>query len=182
MTTCNGLTGVLIVDDDPIVRLVASSLFTSIGADHVHCASNGQEAIAWFDEFGSSIEFILCDLNMPEMDGLQLLRHFGERKYGGALVLLSGENSTVLDMSRRLAVQHRLNLIDVLNKPLDAKKLEGLIRSPKFAVPSEPKASEPRISACDLDKAIADGRIMPFFNPRSVLKPTKSSALRRSRV
>jgi two-component system chemotaxis response regulator CheY len=61
---------VLVVDDSSSLRAVVSQLLTEAGY-HVSTASGAAEALACLD--GKKIGLILCDLHMPEMDGLQLI-------------------------------------------------------------------------------------------------------------
>lgn len=62
---------VLVVDDEPISRQVAAHTLESAGYC-VHEASNGREALEIL--LSSSIELVVCDWSMPEMDGLELCR------------------------------------------------------------------------------------------------------------
>ena len=63
---------VLVVDDQNSVRQMTRITLQEIGIRHVHEAEHGRAAM----ETASSqpIDLILSDYNMPEMDGLGLLR------------------------------------------------------------------------------------------------------------
>ena len=60
---------VLIVDDEPDNRMIASKVLTYGGAK-VSLAANGVEGLAALEQFVPS--FILLDLSMPEMDGWEM--------------------------------------------------------------------------------------------------------------
>jgi EAL domain-containing protein (putative c-di-GMP-specific phosphodiesterase class I) len=64
---------------------------------------------------------------MPEMDGVQFVRHLVERKYAGALILLSGADEKVLQTAEKLARAHRLNVLGYLKKPFTARQLTEMI-------------------------------------------------------
>lgn len=67
---------ILVVDDSAIMRkLIARSLdaIKSEAVDVVQ-ASDGVEALAMVQRHGRSIDLILCDMNMPNLNGLSLLR------------------------------------------------------------------------------------------------------------
>ncbi|KAA3613662.1 MAG: PAS domain-containing sensor histidine kinase [Calditrichaeota bacterium] len=68
---CPGGT-ILIVDDDELVRNVASKSLERYGY-HVLIAQNGEEAFALFKANESSIDVLLIDLTMPELDGRALI-------------------------------------------------------------------------------------------------------------
>ena len=63
---------VLVVDDQSSVRALTRMTLEQIGISQVHEAENGRKAM----EMASSqpIDLIISDFNMPEMDGLHLLR------------------------------------------------------------------------------------------------------------
>ena len=66
---------VLVVDDEPFVRLSLASLhpFGAEGFDFAAEASNGAEALAVLTD-RPEIDIVLLDLSMPVMDGLEVLR------------------------------------------------------------------------------------------------------------
>lgn len=63
---------VLIVDDQNSVRQMTRMTLEEIGMRHIHEAENGKQAM----ETASlqPLDLIISDFNMPEMDGLGLLR------------------------------------------------------------------------------------------------------------
>lgn len=63
---------VLIVDDQLSVRQVTRLMLEAIGIRMIYEAENGQEAL--FKAIGQPLDLIISDYNMPEMDGLGLLR------------------------------------------------------------------------------------------------------------
>lgn len=63
---------ILIVDDAAVVRHVVSLTLRKSGYDVVE-AINGKDALAKIG--GSKVEMVITDLNMPEMDGIELIRH-----------------------------------------------------------------------------------------------------------
>ncbi len=63
---------ILIVDDDELVRNMASKSLERYGY-HVLIAQNGEEAFAVFKANESSIDMLLIDLTMPELDGQALI-------------------------------------------------------------------------------------------------------------
>lgn len=82
---------VLIVEDDPaLLRLYATRLAQWPMPPQVIVASNGLEALV---KVGREMpDLLIADLNMPEMDGLQLLRVLKEMPEleGLAMVVVSG--------------------------------------------------------------------------------------------
>ncbi|HUK23286.1 MAG TPA: response regulator [Terriglobales bacterium] len=64
----------LIVDDSSVMRKIVERSLRQAGIDlaEVREASNGAEGLGAINE--SSVDLILCDINMPVMDGIEFLR------------------------------------------------------------------------------------------------------------
>ena len=68
---------ILIVDDHPVVRAgLASMLGTQAGLKVIGSASGGEEALKLLQR--ESADVILLDLRMPGMNGIEVLRAFGD--------------------------------------------------------------------------------------------------------
>src|SRR5262245_39736947 len=65
------MTLVLVVDDSPVDRHLAGSLLRESGAFSVEFAEHGAEALARVQQLPPDI--VVTDLQMPEVDGLQLI-------------------------------------------------------------------------------------------------------------
>lgn len=71
---------ILIVDDSKAMRLIVRRTLRQAGFGEyaVDEASNGREALEMLQS--SMPKLVLCDWNMPEMTGIELLRELGTRK------------------------------------------------------------------------------------------------------
>lgn len=71
------MTKALVVDDSRAVRMVLARTLRELGYE-VHEAGNGREALELIDELKmrgeGQINLVLADWNMPEVNGLELLR------------------------------------------------------------------------------------------------------------
>ena len=67
---------VLVVDDSPIVRDLLQELLSSVGLE-VRVAGDGAAALASLTD--NPVDLIVCDVEMPVMDGFELLRRLRER-------------------------------------------------------------------------------------------------------
>lgn len=70
---------VLIVDDSPVMRGFIRRVMTLSGFEVGECweASNGEEALAELEQH--AIDVILTDINMPKMNGEELLKRLSEQ-------------------------------------------------------------------------------------------------------
>ena len=91
---------VLIVDDIEDVRKLLKTLLRRLGIKQIHEATNGREAFRILesqDEINKimkrQIKLVLCDINMPKMDGIKFLKELKKRKEFDdiAVIMVTGE-------------------------------------------------------------------------------------------
>jgi len=78
------MTRVLVVDDEPGLRQSLGLLLTDAGFE-VAAESDGRRALERATQ--EPFDIILCDVRMPQLDGLEFLRAYQKRD-GGALVIM----------------------------------------------------------------------------------------------
>ena len=69
---------VLIVDDDAFMIKLTKRILKRLGIEHAQQAKDGAAALQCLD--GSTVDVVVCDLNMPGMDGRAFLRHLADRE------------------------------------------------------------------------------------------------------
>lgn len=65
---------VLIVEDEPEIRIIIRDMLADAGIHRVFEAPNGKEALLFLDADFESVDLIICDWNMPSMTGIDFLR------------------------------------------------------------------------------------------------------------
>ena len=111
---------ILVVDDDPAERLGLSTMISSLGYV-VETAVNGEEAL---EKLGSlSVDVIVTDLIMPQMDGYGLLRALLERGDLTPAIVLTGFGS----IDKAISIVHDLHAFWFLEKPAPAAALASLL-------------------------------------------------------
>lgn len=110
---------ILVVDDEPIVRELVQQMLMLLGYG-VLTACNGAEALAACDEHQDTIELVLTDVRMPEMNGFELSDSLKQVRPGLGLVFMTGY--TPDDFTQ---LQHPTTWI---TKPLTLSRLAWAIR------------------------------------------------------
>lgn len=110
---------VAVVDDDPRIRALLDDELTDEGFEPSLCAS-GAELLELVDR--RPIDLILLDLMMPEMDGIQCLKHLKARRFSGAVVIVTALSD---DAKRREALESGAE--NYILKPELFDSLPGLI-------------------------------------------------------
>src|SRR4051812_22042972 len=100
---------VLVVDDKAFVRTMTGRVLQSAGIENIAYAQDGKEAIAYIARANPRVGLVLCDLMMPDMDGVEVVRHVAELDHRPAFAFISGANASLLgtavDMARARGLQ-----------------------------------------------------------------------------
>jgi two-component system chemotaxis response regulator CheY len=81
----------LIADDEPHIRSLISLIVTSLGAEIVAEASDGEQALSLYKQF--SPDMVLLDINMPKMDGISVLKQIMAIDNRTLVVMLTSLNA-----------------------------------------------------------------------------------------
>lgn len=87
MKTTNTTRRILIVDDEDDLRELLSQVLHTQGYE-VQSAINGEEAIALLTH--QSFDLALLDIQMPKINGIQVLRHIRENSPSTKAIMLTG--------------------------------------------------------------------------------------------
>ena len=112
---------ILVVDDEPDLELLILQRFRRQirdGEFNFSFADDGVNALAKLDA-DPDIDMLLCDINMPRMDGLTLLGRLQEREGHLATVIVSAYG----DMANIRTAMNR-GAFDFVTKPVDFPQLK----------------------------------------------------------
>ena len=101
---------VLIVEDEPTDRIILAELLERMGHD-IYFASGGEEAFKTY--LKNSIEIIITDLNMPNVDGLEFIGSVRALFSSAAIIAVSGKGPELL------AEAESKGAFAALSKPVD---------------------------------------------------------------
>lgn len=110
----------LVVDDEKNLRLVVQKELTRQGHD-VECAEDGEAAWAILEQ--QDFDVLLCDINMPRLDGMELLRRTRERSQNPPEVIMLTGQATVESAIEAM----KLGAYDYLTKPYRIGELSALV-------------------------------------------------------
>ena len=107
---------ILVVDDEPQIRSLLAQFLTRKGYQ-VRVAPDGPTALAMVA--AELPRFVILDMYMPGMNGLEVLRALRAKNYAGGVLGLTGSQEENL-------LQGLLDLgaVDVMGKPVDLEKVE----------------------------------------------------------
>lgn len=118
---------VLVVDDETHALTMTSRVLESLGVAAIATARDGEEALALLDQDPGGVDVVLLDLDMPRMDGLELMRHLGERRVRPAVVVLGAADVRLIAAAESLAHSHFLYLLGSVAKPVKPASLRSVL-------------------------------------------------------
>lgn len=157
---------VLIVDDDPTQVAIMHAYFTSLKVSHVKGTVNASDALAYINSKNNEIDLIVSDLQMPEMDGLEFLRHLNTLNYKGKLAIISGVKNDLLEHASRLAKMHNLNLIGQISKPVTKAALDNTFLKGSHEIVTADTVEQYFITQNDFSIAMKNDEIEPYYQPK----------------
>jgi len=110
MVTENVPKRLLIIDDEENMRHMLCALLHKFYY-RIDTASNGYEGLTLFER--ESYDFVLCDIKMPVMDGMEFLRSVGKKKLSATTVIMMSAYGSI-DMATEAM---KLGAYDYISKP-----------------------------------------------------------------
>jgi two-component system, chemotaxis family, response regulator Rcp1 len=123
---------VLLVEDSPgDVRLTREAFHDANSSIHLHVASDGKEAMSFLRREGAHAQaprpdLILLDLNLPKMDGREVLAHIKE---DADLKTIPTVILTTSEAESDIAKSYQLHANCYLTKPVQLDEFETLVKS-----------------------------------------------------
>jgi DNA-binding response OmpR family regulator len=118
---------ILVIDDEQSICLILENF---LSADYdVTSKNDGLQALEWLED--NLPDLIICDVQMPNMDGYQFLEKVRQRGYTKhtPIIMLSATET-----SKERVKCYRLGAQDYLMKPFNPEELEELIKKNLFPI------------------------------------------------
>lgn len=163
---------VLLVDDSLFQRELVSALLQAIGIHDIWHAQDGREALIRLQQHQGPLPLLVVDLEMPGMDGIELLQCLAEEKIHPNVIIASGREQALISTVEGMLQALGLPLLGSLAKPISGPQLHGLlaIQHPPMRPASwlAPTTHTPTVQ--ELALAIREGHIVPYYQPKVALK------------
>ncbi|MBX3641240.1 MAG: EAL domain-containing response regulator [Nitrosomonas sp.] len=163
---------ILLVDDDTFILKLLTKMLVNHGFKSITACNNGPDALKQIDHPHTNPDLILLDLNMPDMDGIEFVRHLVERHYQGSLVLVSGEDERMLKTAEKLVHAHQISMLGYLHKPVSPDKLVDIIKkwTPPVREHQTSSSAKKNYDAVVLKKAITNRELVNYYQPKVSVK------------
>jgi EAL domain-containing protein (putative c-di-GMP-specific phosphodiesterase class I) len=166
----------LVVEDSFVQRGLLVHALSVLCPCIVLEADNGRSALALLRNASKPVDIVLCDLEMPEMDGMAFIGHLASIDPAPALVIVSSQPPRVLESVEVMASAHGLKTLGSLHKPISRERLSALLRqfeAPRGKRPSNEVAD--RITREEIEQGLAREEFYPVFQPKVDFRTGKVS-------
>ena len=160
---------VLVVEDSALQRAHLVDLMQALGFGTVLQAEDGFEALNAIEAAGrESIYLVVTDIDMPRMDGIELIGRLAERGRVEHLIVMSARDPRLLETVESLGADNaRLQLLGTLTKPVTQASLARLLSAAEGRKRiAAVRADHAAPGADDIRGAIEAGQFEPFVQPK----------------
>ncbi|MDH5425238.1 MAG: EAL domain-containing response regulator [Gammaproteobacteria bacterium] len=158
----------IVIDDDIQFAGLLGEIARSAGFETELCDDARDYFLA-----NEAYSVMVLDLNMPGMDGVEVIRQLGKTAQDIHLILISGYDKGVLHSAEKLAQEHNLNVVGSLTKPLEMASFISMLNSidieksfPVYLVESE---NSP-ITVAEIRQAIVNNEMELYYQPQIELR------------
>ncbi|PCJ49732.1 MAG: hypothetical protein COA74_04575 [Gammaproteobacteria bacterium] len=164
------MTEVFIIDDEEqIADLLGEAVSLSGFIPNIYT-----DATIFFEENKyNNKSIIILDLNMPKMDGIEVIRELSKNGSKASLILMSGYDVGVLRSAEKLAHAYELEIMTSINKPIQLDELMMALISHRKTLGSKKQPPDQNIyvpTPEDLEAAIDADQLVLHYQPQIDLK------------
>lgn len=117
---------VLVLDDDHLLLEVMREMLAACGPSEILLELDARQAL---DRLGEAMpDVLICDLVLPEMDGIEFLQAAAGLGYAGKVILLSALEDEVREAAAELARALGLRVVGSFRKPLTPEQLRHALQ------------------------------------------------------
>jgi len=173
MNVADGLI-VLVVEDDDFQRRTVARMLRSLGVREVQEVGDGRQALASM-QGAAPADLVVCDLDMPEMDGMEFIRHLGQANSAASVIIASAQERSLLNSVDKMARAYGVRLLGVIEKPVTLEGLKNLIarHEPPKPQPARASAGTPSFSLEQIVYGVQEKQFEPFFQAKVAVATRK---------
>lgn len=161
----------LIVEDSTVQREHVASLLRQIGFGTVLAANDGINALRTLERHGAPVDLVLTDMDMPGMDGVELIQQLAKRCGAANLIATSANHPRLQEAARCLPAGSAMRLLATIAKPVRLEALHALLHeAPMLALAELDRAdATPDTNLSEIESALEAGQFVPLYAPRVAL-------------
>jgi EAL domain-containing protein (putative c-di-GMP-specific phosphodiesterase class I)/FixJ family two-component response regulator len=161
------ISDILIVEDSLLHSQLAASLCRELGVERIREARDGLAGLEMLRQ--QQPELLLLDLEMPRLDGVQVLQYMARENLRVPVVVTSGKDYMLISSVEQMGRELGLPILGGLKKPLRKEDLTDLLRR-RWGRDAQSSGPADLCSDSDIRRALDAGQIVPYYQPKIVLQ------------
>ena len=162
---------IVVVDDSQVQCQHAADVCGAVfGNTHIVMASNGRQALDQLQTMAADL--ILIDLEMPVMDGIELIGELSSRQLDCAVLIMSSKDAKLISSVGVMAQAGGLHVLGCYQKPItQAILLEAYSKfNGRANPPPSPEDNQQHIDGNDLQLAMEQAQFALHYQPKLTCK------------
>jgi EAL domain-containing protein (putative c-di-GMP-specific phosphodiesterase class I)/CheY-like chemotaxis protein len=162
---------VLVIDDSAVQRAHGVGVCQDLGIATIYEAGNGQEALALLDGLDTAPQLLVVDLEMPTMDGPELLTQLRRRGIDIPIIVVSSRERALIHSVSHMGFILGLRILGTVQKPLTLASFGAVLRNWINEAPAA--ARQPQQEPIDLGALRAGldaAQIIVHYQPQIEIK------------
>ncbi|HSY25975.1 MAG TPA: EAL domain-containing response regulator, partial [Burkholderiaceae bacterium] len=157
----------LVAEDDDFQRRWLAIMLANLGVKNIVEAADGIAALKTLQDRNTPIDISIIDLNMPGMDGIELIRHIAKENHPGSIILVSALDRSLLFSVETMSKAYGVDLLGTIEKPATPEGLLALLslyqpRADRRGKPAKPA----NLTFADVHRGLANKEFEPLFQPK----------------
>jgi EAL domain-containing protein (putative c-di-GMP-specific phosphodiesterase class I)/FixJ family two-component response regulator len=153
----------LVVDDDLFTNKVICTQLNKIGFTNLEGFTDPLKALDFLRQNVDRIGLIVCDLQMPTLDGIEFVREVAHEGYTGKVILISGEDPRLLRSAQRLVEAMGLSTLGAIQKPVKLDTLKSIFDT--AFLEKKPYTSHV-FDINQVKQAISNNELVNYYQPK----------------
>ena len=162
----------LVAEDHAFQRHALVAMLRALGARSVSEASDGSAALDLMRQPATEADVVICDLEMPEMDGMEFIRHLGESRSGVSVILTSAHDAALISAAESMSRAYGVEVLGAIGKPVTQDRLAALLarhrERPRHAGAAHAATADYTIA--EIEAGIDHDEFEPFFQPKVAMR------------
>jgi len=143
---------------------VIKAMLQALSIKSCKIVSSARQALDLLKLSNKKFHVIFIDLNMPEMDGIELINELNNVNFPGGVVILSQLDQKIIDLAAITTKNNRVHLIGCMNKPITSEKIIAILKKLETIHPTL-DTNNNQLSLEELEQALDKNWLVPYYQP-----------------
>lgn len=163
----------VLLDDDEVLLKLEKHMLKQLGATHISTYQSVDKLTPDFHLYNIPNAILLCDLKLPDIDGVEFIRQLAKEEYQGYLLIVSGTEHRVIDSVIAMAKGLNLKVLGGIQKPINPSLFFKTLQKLQYKEQNNVVSKNYEIDIQDLKNALNNEDIFLVYQPKIRINDNK---------